>query len=74
MSDLNCLRRCSQNVFVFVCVFVFVFVLVFVIFFGHDMSSHLSDQMSQRSQVSRVALFLSSSKVLSELVSDKVTY
>ena len=33
------------------------------------MSPHHSDQMSQRSQVSRVALFLSSSKVLSESVS-----
>ena len=48
------LRRCSQNVFVFVIVFVFVF--VFVIFFGHFMSSHHSEQMSQRSQVSGVAL------------------
>ena len=42
------------------------------------MSPHHSDQMSQRSQVSRVALFLSRSKVLSESVSDsvsdKVTY
>ena len=46
------LRRCSQNVFVFVIVFVF----VFVNFFGHVMSSHHSEQMSQRSQVSRMAL------------------
>ena len=30
--------------------------LVFVIFFGHVMSSHHSEQMSQRSQVSRIAL------------------
>ena len=54
------LRRCSQNVFVFVIVFVFVFVFVFVIvfvnFFGHVMSSHHSEQMSQRSQVSGIAL------------------
>ena len=40
------ISRSSQNVFVF----------VFVIFFGHVMSSHHSDQMSQRSQVFRVAL------------------
>ena len=37
-------------------VIVFVFVFVFVNFFGHVMSSHHSDQMSQRSQVSRIAL------------------
>ena len=43
------LRRCSY-------VFVFVFVIVFVIFLGHIMSSHHSEQMSQRSQVSRIAL------------------
>merc|ERR1719318_1269281 len=48
------LRRGSQNVFVFVIVFVFVF--VFVNFFGHVMFSHHSEQMSQRSQVSRMAL------------------
>ena len=47
-------RRCSQNVFVFVIVFVSVF--VFVNFFGHVMSSHHSEQISQRSQVSRIAL------------------
>ena len=35
-------------------------------FFGQFMSLHQSDQMSQRSQVTRVALFLSSSKVLSQ--------
>ena len=40
------LRRCSQNVFVF----------VFVIFFGYVMSSYHSEQMCQRSQVSRIAL------------------
>merc|ERR1712158_316526 len=51
-------RRCSQNVFAFVIVFVFVFVFVFVNFFGHVMSSHHSEQMSQRSQVSRIALSL----------------
>ena len=50
------LRRCSQNVFVIVIVIVFVFVFVFVNFFGHVMSSHHSEQMSQRSQVSRIAL------------------
>ena len=52
------LRRCSQNVLVFVFVFVivFVFVFVFVNFFGHVMFSHHSEQMSQRSQVSRIAL------------------
>ena len=45
------LRRCSQNVFVFVFFFVivFVFVFVFVSFFGHVMSSHHFEQMSQRS-------------------------
>merc|ERR1719350_1448006 len=48
------LRTGSQNVFVFVIVFFFVF--VFVNFFGHVMFSHHSEQMSQRSQVSRVAL------------------
>ena len=46
------LRRCSQNVFVFVIVFVF----VVVNFFGHVMSSHHPEQMSQRSQVSRATL------------------
>ena len=63
------LRRCSQNVFVFVFVIVFVFVFVFVNFFGHVMSSHHSEQMSQRSQVSRmasrIAFCMSISKVLS---------
>ena len=39
------LRRCSQNVFVF----------VFVNFFGHVMFSHHSEQMFQWSQVSRMA-------------------
>ena len=53
-------------------------------FFGHVMSSHHSEQMSQRSQVSRmaswIAFCMSISKVLSvsltnsQLVSDKVTY
>ena len=37
------------------------------------MSPHHSDQMSQRSQVSRVALFLSSSKVLSQWLNQWVT-
>ena len=37
-------------------VIVFVFVFVFVNFFGHAMSSHHFEQMSQRSQVSRVTL------------------
>ena len=32
------------------------FVFVFVTFFGHVMSSHHSEQMSQRSQVSKIAL------------------
>ena len=45
---------------------------------GQFMFPHHSDQMSQRSQVSRVALCMSISKVLSESVSqsvsDKVTY
>ena len=52
--EYNRVKRCSQNVFVFV--FVIVFVFVFVNFFGHVMSSHHSEQMSQRSQVSRVTL------------------
>ena len=45
-------------VFVFVIVFVFVLVFVFVIVFvvGQVISPHHSDQMSQRSQVSSVAL------------------
>ena len=64
------LRRCSQNVFifVFVIVFVFVFVFFFVNFFGHVMSSHHSEQMSQRSQVfhSLVVFLMSISKVLSQ--------
>ena len=47
---------CSQHVFVCVIVIVFVFVFVFVNFFGHVMFSHHSEQMSQRSQVSRMAL------------------
>ena len=48
----------SLDVFVFVIVIVFVFVIVFVIVFfrGQVMSPHRSDQMSQRSQVSRIAL------------------
>ena len=51
------LRRCFKNVFVFVIVIVivFVFVFVFVNFFGHVMSSHHSEQMSQKSHVSRIA-------------------
>merc|ERR1712016_155095 len=51
-------------VFVFVIVFVFVFFIVFVNFFGHVMSSHHSEQMSQRSQVSRIALKRCSQNVL----------
>ena len=47
-------------------VFVFISVFVFVNFFGHVMSPHHSDEMSQRSQVFRVALCMSISKVLSE--------
>ena len=66
------LRRCSQNVFVLF------FVFVFVNFFGHVKSSHHSEEMSQRSQVSRmasrIAFCMSISKVLSYSVSDKVTY
>jgi hypothetical protein len=44
-------------------------------FFGQFMSPHLSDQMFQRSQVSRVALCMSKVKVLSvsESVSESVT-
>jgi uncharacterized membrane protein len=34
----------------------FVFIFVFVNFFGHVRSSHHSEQMSQRSQVSRITL------------------
>ena len=44
-------------VIVFVIVSVIVFVIVFVIFFGQGMSPHHIDQMSQRSQVSRIALW-----------------
>ena len=65
------LRRCSQNVFVFV------FVFVFVIFFGQVMSPHHTDQMSQWSQVSGIALCMAKVKVtqsVTQLVSDKVTY
>ena len=51
---------CSLNVFVFVIVLVFVFVIVF---FGQVMSPHPSDQMSQRSQVSGIALFMCSLNV-----------
>ena len=52
------LGRCSLNVFVFVIVFVFVFVFVFVIVYFFDLvkSPHHSGQMSQRSQVSRIAI------------------
>ena len=54
-----------HNVFVFVFVIVFVFVFVFLIFpfSGLVMSTHHSDQMLQRSQVTWVALFTSISKV-----------
>ena len=45
-------------------------------FFGHVMSSHHSEQMSQRSQVSRIALCMSKVKVLSvsQWVSQSVHY
>ena len=43
-SPYDCSFRVFSNVF------------VFVIFFGHVMSSYHSEQMSQRSQVSRIAL------------------
>ena len=65
--------RITQNVFVFVIVFVFVF--VFVNLFGHVMSSHHSEQMSQRSQVSRIALCMTKVKVnlsVSESVSQSI--
>ena len=42
--------------FVFVIVFVFVFVFAIAIFVGQVMSPHHFDQMSQRSQVSGIAL------------------
>ena len=52
--------------------------LCYCLFFGQVMYPHHSDQMSQKSQVSRVALCMSISKVLSDSVtqsvSDKVTY
>ena len=44
-------------VFVIVYVVVFVFVFVFVLFLGQIMSSHHSDHLSQRSQVSGIAPF-----------------
>ena len=58
--------------FVFVIVFVFVFVFVIMFFFGQVKSRHHSDQMSQRSQVSRVALSCQKIKgvVCSELVTE----
>ena len=49
----------SLNVYVFVIVIVFVFVFVFVIAVsGQVKSPHHSDQMSQRSQGSRVTLYV----------------
>ena len=50
-KSLGSLFEGALNVFVFVIVFVFVFVIVIV------MSPHLFNQMSQRSQVSRIALW-----------------
>ena len=46
-----------------------------IVFFGQFMSPHHSNQMSQRSQISWVALFMSISKVpsVSESVSESVT-
>ena len=42
---------------------------------GHKvMSPHHSDQMSQWSQVSRIALYMAKVKVTDLSVSDKVTY
>ena len=56
----------KSNARVFVIVFVFI-----LVFFGQVMSPHHSDQMSQRSQVSWVALCMSKVKValVSQLVS-----
>ena len=50
-KSLGSLFEGALNVFVFVIVFVFVFVIVIV------KSPHLFNQMSQRSQVSRIALW-----------------
>ena len=63
------LKRCSQNVFVFV--FVSVFVFVFVNFFGHVMSSHHSEQMSQKGHKSLGSLCNVKSK--SDSVSQSVS-
>ena len=49
------MSQVSGIVFVIPFVIVFVYVIVFV-FFCQAMSPHHSDQMSQRSQVSRIAL------------------
>ena len=54
------MSQVSGIVFVFVIAFVFVLVIVFVV--GQVISPHHSDQMSQRSQVSRVTLLLCFSK------------
>ena len=57
-KSLGSLFEGALNVFVFVIVFVFVFVIVIV------MSPHLFDQMSQRSPVSRIALWRCSLNVV----------
>ena len=54
----NCYQCLKSHKPLFVCVFIIVFVFVFVSFFGHVMSPNHSDQMSQRSQVSGIALWM----------------
>ena len=44
------------------------------LFVGQDMSPHHSDQMSGRSEVNWIVFCMTISKVLSQSVSDKVTY
>ena len=56
------MSQVSGIVFVIPFVIVFVYVIVFV-FFCQAMSPHHSDQMSQSSQVSRVALWMFSLNV-----------
>ena len=50
------MSQVSGIVYVFVFVIAFVFVLVIVFVVGQVISPHHSDQMSQRSQISRIAL------------------
>ena len=61
LSELKSVSQMSQDAgIVFVIVFLIVIVIVFVIVFfvGQVMSPHHSDQMSQRSQVSRIVTSL----------------